>query len=112
MKRINELILQELSKKIREVLPVERHGVISVTEVDVSKDLKTALVYVSQVGVSGQKSDLLESLQKVRGALQGAVARHVILKYIPHLQFHHDRGMAHGQHMVEILDELEKGQKT
>ncbi|MBI4027221.1 MAG: 30S ribosome-binding factor RbfA [Verrucomicrobia bacterium] len=112
MKRVNEQVKRELSKLIRQHLPVEDHGLISVTEVDVSKDLKTANVYVSTVGVAQQTAGLLASLERIRAGLQRELSRNVVMKYTPHLLFKEDRGIERGQHVVEILNALEKGQKT
>ncbi len=112
LKRVNELIKRELSAEIRKLLPVDHYGVVSVTEVEVGKDLKTATVYVSAIGVRNQTVNLMEALQKKRGPLQRALAHRVVMKYTPHLIFREDRGLEHGQHMVELLENLGKGQKT
>ena len=115
MQRVNELVKRELSSLIRQLLPVENYGLISVTEVSVSKDLKIAHVYVSTVGVgagSQQIERVLASLERVRGNLQHELSRKVIIKYTPHLMFKWDDGIERGQHIVEVLETLDKGQKT
>jgi ribosome-binding factor A len=112
MKRVNEQVKRELSDLIRKYLPVEEHGLISVTDVDVSKDLKTATIFVSNVGVSQQTEGLIEALNRVRVELQGDLSKKVIMKYTPHLLFKEDTGLERGQQVVDILDDLERGQKT
>ncbi len=115
MQRVNEQVKRELSNLIRQLLPVENHGLISVTEVTVSKDLKTAHVYVSTVGVGAgsQKVErVLALLERARGDLQRELSRKVIIKYTPHLMFKWDDGIERGQHIVEVLESLDKGQKT
>lgn len=116
MKRVNELMLRELSAAVRRLLPVDRCGVVSFTDVEVSKDLKTAVVWFSMVGARASAPALEEkeartALEEVRAELQQAVARRVAIKYTPHLTFRHDTGMERGQHVVKILEELERGQK-
>jgi len=113
MKRINELVRRELSNLIRQHLPVEKHGLISVTEVDVAKDLKVAHVYISTVGVGTQKIEsVLAALERARPGLQHELSRKVILKYTPHLTFKWDEGLERGQHILEVLETLDPGQKT
>jgi ribosome-binding factor A len=113
MKRVNELVLRELSNLIRENLRVEDYGMITVTEVQVSKDLKSATVYVSFVGTPQQEQGMLGSLEKIRPMLQHQLSRKVVLKYTPQLNFKHDHGLERGQHVVELLDSLdEEGQKS
>ena len=112
MKRINELVKCELSGLIRQHLPVEKYGLISVTEVDVAKDLKTANVYISSVGLPQEEKDVIHALNQIRGRLQHELSRRVVVKYTPHLVFKQDHGLERGQHLVELLDSLEQGQKA
>jgi len=107
MKRVNEQVKRELSQLIRERLPVEDYGVISVTEVDVSKDLRNANVYISIVGIAGQEDAAVKHLDKIRSGLQRDLSRKVIMKYTPHLVFRHDRGLEHGLHITQLLDSLD-----
>jgi ribosome-binding factor A len=116
MKRINEQVRRELSQLIRTHLPVEKYGLISVTSVEVSKDLKNAHVYISTVGVGPANGTALTALEKVRRDLQKELSRRVVMKYTPHLFFKEDSGLERGHHIVEILDSLDdpldKGQKS
>lgn len=116
MKRVNALMLRELSAAARRILPVERCGVLSFTDVEVSKDLKSAVVWFSMIGTpSGApaltEKEAHEALEAARPELQEAVARRVAIKYTPHLAFRHDSGLERGQNVVRLLEELERGQK-
>lgn len=112
MKRINEQVKHELSDLIRKYLPVAEYGLISVTDADVSKDLKTATIYVSNVGVSQQSEGLVAALNRIRIQLQSDLSKRVIMKYTPQLLFREDTGLERGQHVVDILDDLDRGQKA
>ncbi len=112
IKRVNEQLRRELSALIRKLLPVSEYGLISVTEVDASKDLKNASVYVSAVGTNKQTDDVIHALERIRAHLQHELSKKVVMKYTPHLIFRQDRGLERGQHLVEILDSLKPGQKT
>lgn len=112
MKRVNEQVKRELSALIRKHLPVEDYGLISVIDVEVSKDLKNANVYVSNIGVNQSMEGIMAALAKVRNSLQRDLSRKITMKYTPRLLFKQDRGLERGQYLVELLDALDAGQKT
>jgi ribosome-binding factor A len=111
MKRVNELVRQELSELIRKHLPVEKYGLVSVTEVDVAKDLKAANVYISTIGTTPSSPSVLTALAEIRKDLQYELSRKVVLKYTPLLVFKEDHGLERGQHILEILDSLDDGKE-
>ena len=112
MKRVNEQVRRVLSDLIRKRLPVEDHGLVSVTEVEVAKDLKTANVYISTVGVSMPAGQgIIETLEKIRPDLQRELSRSVVLKYTPRLCFKEDNSLEHGQHVVDLLDTLDQDKR-
>ena len=51
---------------------------------------------------------MIDKLEANRPALQAALSRHVVLKYTPHLIFHHDESIKRGARVLEILDDLGK----
>ena len=107
MKRVNEQVRRELSASIRQSLPVETYGVVTVTEVEVSKDLKNAAVYISSVNVGSSNEQLLEALMRIRPMLQSDLSRKVSMKYTPQLLFKLDPGLERGQHVIDLLNQLD-----
>jgi ribosome-binding factor A len=109
MKRVNELVRRELSDLIRQHLPVNDYGVVSVTDVRVSKDLKAATVFISTIGqpVGATVPGTIEALEKIRAPLQHELSRRVVMKYTPQLLFKVDASIERGQNVVRILEELE-----
>lgn len=79
---------------------------VTVNQVDVTPDLKSAHVYVSVLGSEGRK-DVLPKLEANRAALQADLSKHVVLKYTPHLVFHLDDSIERGARVLEILQEIE-----
>lgn len=102
--RVNELLKRELSGIIARELTFET-GLVSINQVDTTADLKSAHVFVSVLGGSG--TSVIEQLEAHRGALQAALAKHVVLKYTPHLVFHLDESIARGTRVIEILQQLD-----
>ena len=104
--RVNELVKRELSAIIGREINFEG-ALVSVNAVDVTPDLKTAHVFVSTLGVdNGEK--VIDRLEAHRPALQAQLSRHVVLKYTPHLIFHHDQSIKRGARVLEILNALDK----
>ena len=79
---------------------------VTVNQVDVTPDLKSAHVYVSVLGSEGRKN-VLPKLEANRAALQADLSKHVVLKYTPHLVFHLDDSIERGARVLEILQEIE-----
>jgi len=79
---------------------------VTVNQVDVTPDLKSAHVYISVLGSIGRE-DVIPTLEENRAMLQTALSRHVILKYTPHLIFHLDDSIERGSRVLEILEEIE-----
>ena len=79
---------------------------VTINQVDVTPDLKSAHVYVSVLGSKGRK-EVLPKLEANRVALQADLSKHVVLKYTPHLVFHLDDSIERGSRVLEIMQEIE-----
>jgi ribosome-binding factor A len=108
MARVNAQVKKELGELVRKKLSVENHGLITITDVEVSKDLRTAKVYFSVVGVRDQERDALGALENIRPDLQAELSKLVKIKYTPQLSFKPDHSTERGIRVIGILDELEK----
>jgi len=103
--RVNELLKRELSALLVREMTFE-NLLVTVNQVDVTPDLKSAHVYVSVLGSEGRK-EVLPKLEANRAALQADLSKHVVLKYTPHLVFHLDDSIERGSRILEILQEIE-----
>ena len=104
--RLNELVKRELSGIIVREMNFEG-ALVSINDVDVTPDMKSAHVFVSVLG-STQRESVLNKLEENRPALQAELSRRVVLKYTPHLVFHLDRSIERGTRVIEIMREIEK----
>jgi ribosome-binding factor A len=103
--RVNELLKRELSSLLVRELTFE-NVLVTVNQVDVTPDLKSAHVYISVLGSEGRK-EVLPKLEANRATLQADLSKHVVLKYTPHLVFHLDDSIERGARVLEILQEIE-----
>ncbi len=103
--RVNEVIKRELSSLIAREITFE-NALVTINQVEVTPDLKSAHVYVSILGAEGRVL-AMDKLEEHRATLQAGLSRHVILKYTPHLIFHLDDSIERGARVIEILQEIE-----
>jgi ribosome-binding factor A len=108
MLRINEVVKRELSGIVAREINFEG-GLVSISHVEVTSDLKSAQVFVSVLGTESGES-VISKLASHRPALQAELARHVTLKYTPHLSFHLDNSIERGARIIEIMQEMEASQ--
>lgn len=106
LQRVNQLIREEISHLIQRELKDPRLGFVTVTEVDVSKDLRTAKVYVSVLGSETELQASLQALESARGFIRNWLVPRLRLRAVPHFTFHPDRSMAHAAHIQTVLEGL------
>ena len=110
--RVRELLKREIGEAIRREFHVNEAGLISVNDVDLAGDLKSAIVFISIFGTAAQQKRGLQLLTENRVRIQGLVARSVVLKYTPTLKFVFDDSIVRGNRVLQIIEELEKAQST
>ena len=106
LQRVNQLIREEISHMLQRELKDPRLGFVTITEVDVAKDLRTAKVYVSVLGSEAALKASLLALESARGFIRNWLTPRLRMRAIPHLTFHPDRSMAHAAHIQTVLEEL------
>ena len=100
--RINEEIQRELASLIPNVKDPRVTGMISVTAVETTPDLRFAKVYVSMLDKSSAK-DVVKGLKSAAGYLRRELGRSLNLRYTPELMFEEDNSIDHGAHILEML---------
>jgi ribosome-binding factor A len=108
VQRVRELLKRQLGEILRREIQVPQGTIITVNDVDVSKDLQMATVYVGIIGNDGQVKEGMELLHQERKRLQGLVGRAVVLKYTPQLRFVLDESISRGNRVLAIIDEIER----
>src|SRR5690242_10666526 len=89
--RVAEQIQRELAGMLSRVLENPRAGMVTVTAVEVSKDLSHAKVYVSSLGGSLPQAELVASLQHASGFMRHELGRAMKLRIQPELRFYYDQ---------------------
>ena len=101
--RINEAIQKELSALLRTLKdPRAQGGMVTVTRVDTTTDLRYCRVFVSVLDKT-QEKDVLKGLRSAAGYLRRELGQTVRLRYTPELQFVADDSIEYGAHILEML---------
>ena len=108
IQRVRELLKQEIGEAIRREFHVSEAGLISVNDVDVAGDVRSAVVFISILGNADQQKRGFQLLTEHRIRIQGMIGRSVVLKYTPTLKFVFDDSIVRGNRVLQILDELDK----
>ena len=107
LSRINEDIQRVLASLLRNVKdPRVQQGLLSVTAVDTTSDLRYAKVYLSVMGLQSEK-ELKKGLKSASGYLRHELGGALQLRYTPELIFELDKSIEHGANISRILNTLE-----
>jgi ribosome-binding factor A len=102
MGRINEEIQRELAALIRQVKDPRVTGMVSVTAVETTPDLRYAKVFISALD-KGDSAQVLKGLRSASGWLRRELGRALQLRYTPELQFQQDDSIDKGAHILDML---------
>lgn len=81
-------------------------GLVTVTGVDVTRDLRHARVHVSVMGTDAEKKETMEGLASVAGHLRGRLGRTLRLRMTPELEFRYDTSIAHAARIDSLLEQI------
>jgi ribosome-binding factor A len=104
--RVEDLLRAELSDLLLREVQDPRVSLTSVVAVNVSPDLRRALVRVSVLGEEEHRLESLKGLQHAKGFLRSQLAHRLRLRVVPELVFELDRGAEHSQRITDLLESL------
>ena len=106
--RVQEALRQEISKIVQGEMKDPRVGFITVTKVDLTKDLRYARVYFSILGEDKDKKLALKGLNNAKGYIKGLVSDRIKLRFMPEIAFAIDESLEHTKHIYDILDQIKR----
>lgn len=106
--RVQEALRQEISKIIQGEIKDPRLGFLTITSVEITRDLRHARVYFSVLGEERDKKLALKGLNSAKGYIKGLLSDRIKLKFMPELEFKIDNSYENTKRVFEILDNLNK----
>lgn len=105
MRRVNEAVRGVVADGVRD-LKDPRIGMVTVTGVVVTPDLREATVFVSVLGNEKARRESLAGLASAHGVLQARINRELSLRRTPTLAFAYDDAVERGVRMTKLIDDL------
>ena len=115
--RVADLIKAEISHILLRQIQDPRLQNVTITDVEVTKDLHLAKVFFVRMGERECSDDTKGGLRSATGFLRRELGKKVKLRYVPELMFVYDKSFAYGDRIERLLaevktDEQEEEQKT
>ncbi|MCC7366397.1 MAG: 30S ribosome-binding factor RbfA [Dehalococcoidia bacterium] len=106
--RVNELLREELSNLLLRGLkdPRVSHGLVTITEVRTSPDLRHATVYVSHLGDEGERAGVLDGLTHAAHYLHNELVKRLDLRNVPELLFRFDPSIERGDRLAQLIHKV------
>jgi ribosome-binding factor A len=106
--QLGQFIRDELSDIMRRSMSDPRlHGVVSITRVVLTPDLRHAKVHISALGGAAEREQAVTALTGAAGFLRRELAGRLRVRYIPDLSFLPDDSLEHGTHIRSLLRQVE-----
>ncbi len=109
--KLREFVKEEVSEIIQRELKDPRIGFVSITDVEVSADLRHARVFVSVLGDAEAKTKTMAGLNSARGFIRGELGKRMQVRYTPELHFRLDESIERGTRVVSLLREVSEGER-
>ncbi len=109
--RVSEEVKRELASIIRDLKDPRLPSMISVVNVNVTKDFKFAKAYISIMGTEEEKSAGIEALKSAAGFIRREIGHRIKLRFTPQFSFVLDTTIEYGAHISKVLADIERKDK-
>jgi ribosome-binding factor A len=110
--RVAEAIREEVASFLQEGAKDPRIvGLVTVTGVDVTRDLRQAKVFVSIMGSDAERAATFEGLESVASFLRLRVGKALRLRIAPDIQFRADQSVAHAARIEQLLAQINQDER-
>lgn len=104
--RVRENIKETVGMLLERRIKDPRIGLVTVTGVDVSPDLRHCKIFFSTMGGKKRREKAMDGLESARGFIRGELGKTLQMKYTPEVEFVFDDSVEKGARIAEILNKL------
>lgn len=104
-RRVGEQIQRELAALIRDAVKDPRVGMVTVSAVEVTRDLAHAKVFISVLGDAETRDASLAALNKAAGFLRHELGQRMLTRTVPQLRFVYDESIERGSRLSALIDQ-------
>lgn len=101
--RVSGLIQKVLSEILKRDIGDPRLKMATITEVEVSRNLKLARIYFTTPDGKQKKDAAIKGFNSARGFIKRILAHEIDLKYMPDIKFFYDDSLDYGEHIDELI---------
>ncbi len=106
-RRVADRVREELAALLIEDVSDPRLKLVTITGVDVDRELAFASIYVSAIGEEDRSQEVMEGLAAAQGYLRRELANRIPMRSFPQLRFNWDTSYDRGTHIDDLLDQLQ-----
>jgi len=106
--RVAEAIRREVGVILQEELKDPRLGFVTITQVEMTPDLRNAKVFFSVLGNDEQRAKTKSALDSSLGFIRRLIAQRIRLRFTPEISFHEDRSAEYSVQIEEALGEISR----
>lgn len=109
LERVNSLVRREIAEAIPHIMSGTGIDIasVTVTKVDVSSNLRNAIVLISIFGHEKERAHIVSLFRSKRNDFQRQINRNIKIKYTPVLRFELDESIERGDHVLDVLSKME-----
>lgn len=107
--KLREFIKEQVGQIIQQQLKDPRIGFVSVTDAEVSMDLRHARVFVSVLGDEDAKAATMEGLHSAQGYIRGELGRRLQMRFTPEIAFELDDSIERGTRVMSLIRDVTEG---
>src|SRR5271157_3280353 len=113
VERLNSFLRQEISDIVQRYVKDPRLGTfVSVTAVEISKDMRYAKVFISRYGTDLEKADTIKALESASGYIRHELGERMKTRRIPELNFRLDNTIEKAAKVMKIIKDISTEEKT
>ena len=106
--RVADVIRREVSDILFREVKDPRLSFITITNVNLGKDLRNAKIYYTSLKESEELEEVKKSLKKAVGFVQRQLGKRIHLRYLPQLSFVYDSSLKYGSHMDSLFRKIDE----
>ena len=107
-RRVAQFIKEELAVLIQREFPLSQYGMITLTNVDLSPDLKNAVIFITAMASNQSQKELVAALNEQAGHFRHEISRIMTSRGVPSLKFKYDESIERAQRLNDIINSVSK----
>lgn len=110
-RKVQELLVHQVSEILRREMKDPRIGFVTITDAEVTPDLRHARVFYSVLGDAEQRENTAQALNRAAGFVRSEFARRAQMRYVPDIRFVFDPSADRGARISQLLEQVRQDEE-